>query len=97
MRSKRALAAIGVAAVVAASACTIAGVGKYPAAGIFAGTAIGATGVNRAVNGGCWSSCPYGRVCDHDSGFCVEPERESPLPPTRLPVDAGEDDAPDGD
>jgi predicted esterase len=34
--------------------------------------AIGATAFYRATQGGCWATCRDGRVCDKESGTCVE-------------------------
>lgn len=53
-------------------ACVVDGLSKGPQATVFGATAVGAVAAHRALTGACWSSCPYGRVCDHDSGLCVE-------------------------
>lgn len=47
-------------------------------AAILAASAVGFTGVNRALTGACYSSCPYGRVCNHDTGFCETSECNCP-------------------
>ena len=76
--------------------CRLYGVPTYPAAGVFAGTALGATAIRRAATGGCWATCFKGSHCDHHSGLC-EPDDERPRPasfPTRRANDAG---ALDGD
>jgi hypothetical protein len=43
---------------------------NYVGAAAFAGTAVAATGVNRAVTGDCWSQCPRGSQCNHETGVC---------------------------
>jgi hypothetical protein len=59
----------------ALTACTVVGLRPYPAAGVFAATAVGATALNRAATGDCWSSCPYGGTCDRATGFCTYANR----------------------
>ena len=41
-------------------------------AALTAGAAVAMVGVNRAVTGECWASCPPGKQCDEDSGTCVD-------------------------
>jgi hypothetical protein len=43
---------------------------NYTGAAVFGGSAVAATGVNRAITGGCWAACPTGRVCNHETGTC---------------------------
>jgi hypothetical protein len=33
---------------------------------------VGVTAIYRATTGGCWAACQNGRVCDPESGTCVE-------------------------
>ncbi len=76
---RRALYAIGVGGALAAGCHVYRGspgpnpfVGQNDPIGaaIFAGSAVGATGVNRAVTHECYSTCPYGTACNHESGMC---------------------------
>lgn len=54
--------------VVLVPACRVAS--GYAGAAIFAGTALGATAVNRSLTGECWAACSKGWHCNHDSGLC---------------------------
>jgi hypothetical protein len=58
-------------AVVLVVACRATNLAPYPGAGVFAGTAVGVTALNRAATGDCWAACPSGRHCDRASGMCV--------------------------
>ena len=74
--------------------CRAAGVPTYAGAAIFAGTAVGATAVNRAVTGDCWATCYEGWHCNHKSGLCereTSPPGVKPIrrPPAGLVHDAG--------
>ncbi len=76
----------------AASACTVLGLRPSASAAVFGGTAVGATAVNRVVTGDCWSSCPYGGICDHATGMCVYPSSQQPEGvPGEAPLDAASD------
>lgn len=41
-------------------------------AAMSAGLGVAGAGVNRAVTKDCWAQCLNGRVCDHETGMCVE-------------------------
>ncbi len=70
--------------------CRAAGAPTYAGAALFAGTAVGATAVNRAITGDCWATCSKGWHCNHESGLC-EREQSPPgvKPIQRPPRDAG--------
>ena len=51
------------------------------AAVVGAGAAVAVAGVNRAVTGECWASCPPGKQCDEDSGTCVDLPCRGECPP----------------
>ena len=77
---RRALFAIGLGGFLGAAGCHVyrGSTGRDPFVGqndplgaaVLAGSAVAATGVNRAVTHGCYSSCPYGTSCNHDTGMC---------------------------
>jgi hypothetical protein len=90
------------------------GIGANAAgAAIFAASGVAGAVGYRAVTGGCYSSCPYGRVCDRDTGTCVEQDCVCPadlvcervngettcVQPTRheRPEDGGAPDGADAD
>jgi hypothetical protein len=79
---KRVVPALALLAV--AASCRVNGLSSYPAAAVFAATAVGATAINRAVTGDCWAVCSVGWHCNHDTGLCDEdqPADTPPAPST---------------
>jgi hypothetical protein len=77
--TRAAVAALVVASTFAASCMLYRGSpGKDPwvaqndpvGAAVFAGSAVAAARVNRALTNECYSTCPYGTACNHATGMC---------------------------
>lgn len=71
--------------------CFVGGCGqpdKYASAGIAAGIAVAAAGVNRAATDDCWAACQPGEACDHDRGICVRIACRADCPPTHRCVES---------
>lgn len=71
--------------------CRAVGVSKYAGAAIFAGTAVGAVAVNRAVTGDCWAICSPGWYCNHKSGLCEREKSPPGVHPIRRPAPVARD------
>src|SRR4051812_37455660 len=70
IRSRLRLLSVGVALWALLAGCG--DKNEVAGAAVSAGFGVVGAGVNRAVSKDCWAQCLNGRVCDHETGMCVE-------------------------